>query len=152
MFHCQKLLEATSVENSPINLGGQTRTVLIPFSIDCRTQWDIFGRSLHAVKILLDVPASRDWFLDLFVVVQSEWRPETANRQKASELTAMKPSLEGAGTVCKLRSDHNLCPHHDLLTIQSGRLAADTLCVNTLLPDQPLSKPFPPVLILFSLA
>ncbi len=147
MFHCQNLLGVTSVENTPINLGGQTRTVLIPFSIVCRTQWDIFGRSLHAVKILLDVPASRDWFLDLY----AEWCPETANRQKASELTAMKPSLEGAGTVCKLRSDHNLCPHHDLLTIQSGRLAADTLCVNTLLPDQPLSKPFPAVLILFSL-
>ncbi len=49
------------------------------------------------------------------------------------------------GVVRKLSSDHNLSPHRDLLAIQPGRLAADTLCVNTLLPDQPL--PFPPVLI-----
>ncbi len=45
---------------------------LQPFSIVCRTQRDIFGRSFHAVKFLLEVPASRDWFLDLYVVVQSE--------------------------------------------------------------------------------
>ncbi len=47
--------------------------------------------------MLLEVPASGDWFLDLYVVVQSERHPETANRQEASELTALKPSSEGAG-------------------------------------------------------
>ncbi len=74
-----------------------------PFSIICRTQRDIFGRSFHAVKILLEVSASRDWFLDLYVVVQSERRSETANRQEASELTTLKPSSEGAGIPRPLR-------------------------------------------------
>ncbi len=53
------------------------------------------GRSSHAVKFLLEVPVCRDWFLDLYVVLQLEWRPETANRQEVSELTALKPSSEG---------------------------------------------------------
>ncbi len=53
------------------------------------------GRSSHAVKFLLEVPVCRDWFLDLYVVLQLERRPETANRQEASEPTALKPSSEG---------------------------------------------------------
>ncbi len=48
-------------------------------------------------KIVLEVPASRDWFLDLYVFVQSERHPEAVNLQEASELTAPKPSSEGAG-------------------------------------------------------
>ncbi len=39
-----------------------------------------------------------------YVVVQSERRPEMANRQEASELNALKPSLEGAGIPRPLRS------------------------------------------------
>ncbi len=38
-----------------------------PFSIVCRTQWEIFGRSFHAVKILLEVPASRDSLVSGFI-------------------------------------------------------------------------------------
>ncbi len=92
------------MENPPINLG-RVRPELYwyPFSIVCRTQRDIFGRSFHTVKFLLEVPASRDWFLDLYVVVQSERHPETANRQEASELTTLKPSSEGAGIPRPLR-------------------------------------------------
>ncbi len=70
-----------------------------PFSIVCRIQRDIFGRSFHAVKILLEVPASRDWFLDVYVIVQSERCSETANQQEPSELSALKPSSEGAGIL-----------------------------------------------------
>ncbi len=99
---------ATSVENTPINLGGQhPNCIWYPFSIVCRTQRDIFGRSFHAAKILLEVPACQDWFLDLYVVVQSERHPETANRQEASELTALKHSLEGAGIPRPLRFQVN---------------------------------------------
>ncbi len=54
-------------------------------------------------KIILEVPASRDWFLDLYVFVWTEQRPETVNRQDASELTALKSSSEGAGTPRPLR-------------------------------------------------
>ncbi len=103
---------ATSVENTPINLGGRDpNCIWYPFSIVCRTQRDIFGRSFHAVKILLEVPAFRDWFLDLYVVVQSEWHPEMANRQEASELTALKPSSEGAGIPrpLRFRVDPEIC-------------------------------------------
>ncbi len=62
-------------------------------------------------KILIEVPISRDWFLDLYVFVQSERRPETVNRQDVSELTTL-----------------------NLLIIQPGRLRfmecikADLLC------------------------
>ncbi len=95
---------ATSVENTPINLGGRDpNCIWYPFSIVCRTQQDIFGRSFHAVKILLELPESRDWFLDLYVVVQSERCPETANGEEASKLTALKPSSEGAGIPRPLR-------------------------------------------------
>ncbi len=60
---------ATSVEITPINLG-ETRTVLIPFLYSLQDPTRYIGRSFHAVKFLLEVPASRDWFLDLCVVVQ----------------------------------------------------------------------------------
>ncbi len=53
--------------------------------------------------ILLEVPGSRDWFMDLFVFVQSERHPEAVNRQEASELTAPKPSWEGLGILRPLR-------------------------------------------------
>ncbi len=47
---------ATLVENTPINLGGRhPNCIWYPFSIVCRTQRDIFGRSFHAAKILLEV-------------------------------------------------------------------------------------------------
>ncbi len=49
-------------------------------------------------KILLEVPASRDWFLDLYVFVRTERCPETVNQQDASELITLKSSSEGAGT------------------------------------------------------
>ncbi len=54
-------------------------------------------------KIILEVPASRDWFLELYVFVRTERRPEMVNRQDASELTALKPSSEGAGSPRPLR-------------------------------------------------
>ncbi len=50
-----------------------------------------------------EVSASRDWFLDFYVFVQSERCPETVNRQYTSELTALKPSSEGAGILRPLR-------------------------------------------------
>ncbi len=49
--------------------------------------------------------------------------------------------------VRKLRPDQYLHPHRDLLIIQPGKLAVETWCVNMLLPDQLLNKPFPPVLM-----
>ncbi len=96
-----------------------------PFSIICRTQRDIFGRSFHAVKILLEVPASRDWFLDLYVVVQSERRSETANRQEASELTALKPSSEGAGIPrpLRFRVDLEICARRRPLRPEAHEVA-----------------------------
>ncbi len=49
-------------------------------------------QDFHAVKIQrLEVLASRDWFLDLYVVVQSEGHPEMANREEASKLTDLNP-------------------------------------------------------------
>ncbi len=96
-----------------------------PFSIICRTQRDIFGRSFHAVKILQEVPASRDWFLDLYVVVQSERRSETANRQEASELTTLKPSSEGAGIPRPLRFwvDPEICARQRPLRPEAHEVA-----------------------------
>ncbi len=47
--------------------------------------------------------STRDWFLDLYVFVQSEQRFETAYRPELSELTALKPSSEGAGIPRPLR-------------------------------------------------
>ncbi len=42
---------ATSVDNTPMNLGGRDpNCIWYPFSIVCRTQRDIFGRSFHAAK------------------------------------------------------------------------------------------------------
>ncbi len=75
---------------------GETQTVFDTlFSIVCRTQRDIFGRSFHAVKILLEVPASRDWFLDLYVVVQSERRPEWRTDRKRLNWLLWNPPLRG---------------------------------------------------------
>ncbi len=55
-------------ENTSINLGwARPRLYWYPFSIVCRTQWEIFGRSFHAVKILLEVPASRDSLVSGFI-------------------------------------------------------------------------------------
>ncbi len=73
LFHYQNLLGGYLGGKHPHKPGrARPELYLYPFSIVCRTQRDIFGRSFHAVKILLEVPASRDWFLDLYVVVQSE--------------------------------------------------------------------------------
>ncbi len=74
-----------------------------PFFYSLQDPTRYIGRSFHAVKFLLEVPASRDWFLDLYVVVQLERRPETADRQEASALTALKPSSEGAAIPRPLR-------------------------------------------------
>ncbi len=67
-------------------------------------------------------------------------------RTEEPDIGMLCPQKQTSGTSCdmegwicgSMRSDHNLRPHRDLLTIQPGRLAADTLSVNTLLPDQPL--------------
>ncbi len=83
------------------------------------------GRSFHAVKFLLEVPASRDWFLDLYVVVQLEQRPEMANRQEASELAALKPSSEGAGIPrpqC-IRVDLKICTFRRPLRPEAHEMA-----------------------------
>ncbi len=53
---------ATLVENTPIN----------PFIYSLQDPTRYIGRSFHAVKFLLEVPDSRDWFLDLYVVEQLE--------------------------------------------------------------------------------
>ncbi len=62
-------------------------------------------------KVLLEVPASRDWLLDLYVVVQSEGRLEMANCQETSELTALKPSSKGASIPgpLRFRVDAEIC-------------------------------------------
>ncbi len=115
MFHYQNLLGGHLGGKHP-HKPGRSRPELYwyDFSIVCRTQWDIFGRSFHAVKILLQVSASWDWFLDLYVVVQSERCPEMANRQEASELTALKTSSEGAGIQrpLRFRVDAEICARH----------------------------------------
>ncbi len=42
---------ATSVDKTPMNLGGRDpNCIWYFFSIVCKTQWGIFGRSFHAVK------------------------------------------------------------------------------------------------------
>ncbi len=126
MFHYQNLLGGHLGGKHP-HKPGRSRPELYwyDFSIVCRTQWDIFGRSFHAVKILLQVSASWDWFLDLYVVVQSERCPEM-NRQEASELTALKTSSEGAGIQWPLRFrvDAEICARQRPLgpeEQQSGR-------------------------------
>ncbi len=77
---------------------------LIPFfySLQDPTRY-ILAEVSTLPKIILEVPASRDWFLDLYVFVQSEQRPEMVNRQDASELTGLKHSSEGAGISRPLR-------------------------------------------------
>ncbi len=106
---------ATLVKNTPIN----------SFSIICRTQRDIFVRSFHVVKILLEVPASRDWFLDLYVVVQSERHSEMANQQESSELTALKPSSEGAviPRPLRFRVDLEICARRRPLCPEAHEVA-----------------------------
>ncbi len=53
--------------------------------------------------ILQEEPASRDWFLDLYIFVRTERHLEMVNRQDASKLTALKSSSEGVGTPRPLR-------------------------------------------------
>ncbi len=115
-----------ATSNPPINLGGREPNCIDTlFSIVCRTQQDIFGRSFHAVKILLEVPASRDWFLDLYVVVLSEQRPETEIRHEASELTTLKPSSEGVGIPrpLRFRVDLEICARRRALRPEAQEVA-----------------------------
>ncbi len=95
------------------HLGGQNphepgrarpKLYLIPFSYSLSGPNEIYLAEVSTLsKILLAVPASRDWFLDLYLFVQSERRPEAVNRQEASALTVPKPSSEGAGIPRPLR-------------------------------------------------
>ncbi len=58
---------ATSVENTP-----ETRTVLIPFFYRLQDPTRYIWQTFSCCQILLEVPASQYWFMDLYVVVQSE--------------------------------------------------------------------------------
>ncbi len=57
--------------------------------------------------------------------MQSERRPEMANRQEASELTALKPSSEGAGIPRPLRFqvDLEICAHQRPLHPEAHEVA-----------------------------
>ncbi len=76
-------------------------------------------------KIILEVPASRDWFLDLYVFVQSERHPEAVNRQETSELTVPKSSSERVGILrpLRFRVDLGICARRRPLRPEAQEVA-----------------------------
>ncbi len=89
---------ATSVDKTPMNLGGRDpNCIWYPFSIVCRTQWDIFGRSFHAIKhSTIGTSLSRlvSGFVCIYAVRMMSWSSELTGSVWADR---SKTLLRGGG-------------------------------------------------------